>query len=149
MVALNRWNGYKLNFQDTGRAFFTAKTEVGGPWDHDSDALFTADLGKWYHVVVTYKAGTMDFYIDGGLVKSWTDATRGTMVSVKNNINLVFGQDLPTNLYSTNDKNDADGNNFFGEWGGYFTGDMDDIRIYNVALSASQISALNAAEKSK
>jgi hypothetical protein len=150
MVALNRWNGYKFQFQDAKKGFFTVKSNgkdgKNDFWDADTDS-FSADLNKWYHVVVTYKAGEMTFYVNGTLIKTWTKANAGTPIAVKSTINLVFGQDLPTNLYTANEKDDADGNNFNGPWGGYFTGDMDEIRIYNVVLTAAQVKSLNAVEK--
>lgn len=150
MVALNRWNGYKFQFQDAKKGFFTLKSNgkdgKNDFWDADTDS-FSAELGKWYHMVVTYKAGEMTFYVNGTLIKTWTKANAGTPLAVKNTINLVFGQDLPTSLYTANEKDDADGNNFNGPWGGYFTGDMDEIRIYSVALTAAQVKSINAVEK--
>lgn len=146
LLSLNRWNGYKIQLQEANKVFFTVKTPTGAK-DKDDETV-TLDKGKWYHIAVTYKSGDMSFYIDGELVKKWTDVT-GDMVSVKNTINMTIGQDLPTNLYNASEKDDADGNNFYGPWGGYFTGDMDDIRIYNVALSSTQIKSIYTAEKGK
>ncbi len=56
----------------------------------------------WYHGVVTYKAGKMDFYVNGDLVKSWTN-TPHNPITLANPINFVIGQDLPTNKYLTVD----------------------------------------------
>ncbi len=146
LVALNRWNGYKMQLQDANKVFFTIKTDKG-IWDKDDESL-TLDKGKWYHMAVTYKSGEMNFYVDGTLIKSWTDKV-GDPVAVKSSINMTIGQDLPTSLYQNNEKDDADGNNFNGPWGGYFTGDMDDIRIYNAVLSATQVKSVYNAEKSQ
>ncbi|UFH56549.1 LamG domain-containing protein [Spirosoma sp. KNUC1025] len=144
ILGLNRWNGYKLNIQQANYAFFTVKTTTG-IIDHDN-ANPPLDLNKWYLITVTYKEGLMNFYLNGTLTKSW-DKLTGTPVSVKNTINLAIGQDLPTSLYGTSDKDDADGNNFYGPWGGYFRGDLDELRIYNVALSDTQIKSIYTAEK--
>ncbi len=147
ILGLNRWNGYKLNIQQAGYAFFTIKTTTG-IIDHDN-ASPTLDINKWYHITVSYKAGSMNFYLDGALVKTWPNLT-GDPVAVKNTINLVIGQDLPTSLYqntATSEKNDADGNNFHGPWGGYFRGDLDEVRIYNIALSDTQVKSIYNAEK--
>lgn len=144
IMGLNRWNGYKLNIQQANYAFFTIKTSTG-IIDRDNAAP-TLDLNKWYHITVSYKAGNMNFYLNGALVKSWPNLT-GDPVAVKNTINLVIGQDLPTSLYQANEANDADGNNFNGPWGGYFRGDLDEVRIYNVALSDTQVTSIYNAEK--
>ena len=144
ILGLNRWNGYKLNIQQAAYAFFTVKTSTG-IIDHDN-ASPTLDINKWYHITVTYKAGSMNFYLNGTLTKNWPNVT-GDPVAVKNTINLAIGQDLPTSLYQLNEKDDADGNNFNGPWGGYFRGDLDEVRIYNVALSDTQVKSIYTAEK--
>ncbi|QMW04033.1 LamG domain-containing protein [Spirosoma foliorum] len=147
MLGLNRWNGYKFNIQQANYAFFTIKTGTG-IIDHDN-ADPTLDLNKWYHITVTYKAGNMNFYLNGTLVKNWPNLT-GDPVAVKSTINLAIGQDLPTSLYKFDEasqKDDADGNNFYGPWGGYFRGDLDEVRIYNVALSDTQVKSIYTAEK--
>lgn len=146
LLALNRWNGYKVQLQSANKVFFTVKTTTGAK-DKDNETV-TLARNKWYHIAVTYKSGEMNFYIDGTLVKSWTDIT-GDLAPVKSTINLTIGQDLPTSLYQNNEKDDADGNNFNGPWGGYFNGDMDDVRMYNVVLSSTQITSLYNAEKSQ
>ncbi|GAB3498488.1 hypothetical protein GCM10027341_20190 [Spirosoma knui] len=146
LLALNRWNGYKVQLQEANKVFFTVKT-TGGPKDKDNESV-TLARNKWYHIATTYKSGEMNFYIDGTLVKSWTDVT-GDLAPVKSTINMTIGQDLPTSLYQNNEKDDADGNNFNGPWGGYFTGAMDDVRIYNVALSSTQVTSIYNAEKSQ
>ncbi|GAB3554663.1 LamG domain-containing protein [Spirosoma fluminis] len=146
LLALNRWNGYKVQLQEANKVFFTVKTTAGAK-DKDNESV-TLARNKWYHIATTYKSGEMNFYIDGTLVKSWTDVT-GDLAPVKSTINMTIGQDLPTSLYQNNEKDDADGNNFNGPWGGYFTGAMDDVRIYNVALSSTQITSLYNAEKSQ
>ncbi len=149
MVALNRWNGYKLQLQDGNKAFFSVKTNNANTiWDRD-DASVQLDLKKWHHVAVTYKSGEMDFYIDGTLIKAWTDVS-GDPAAVKSSINMTIGQDLPNSLYDkVNMKDNADGNNFYQPYGGYFVGALDDIRVYNAFLSAAQIGSIYAAEKSQ
>ena len=43
-------------------------------------------------------ADTMNFYIDGDLVKSWTN-TPHAPITLATPINFVIGQDLPTDKY--------------------------------------------------
>lgn len=146
LVSLNRWNGYKLQLQEANKVFMTVKTGAGKYVDKDNESP-TLDLNKWYHIAVSYKSGEMVFYIDGTPVKTWTDVT-GDPIGVKSTIGLSIGQDLPNALYNNNEKDDADGNNFNAAWGGYFTGAMDEIRIYNAVLSGTQVKSIYTAEKS-
>lgn len=148
LVSLNRWNGYKLQLQEANKVFMTVKAAGSPPKyiDKDNESP-TLDLNKWYHIAVSYKSGEMVFYIDGTPVKTWTDVT-GDPIGVKSTIGLSIGQDLPNALYQNNEKDDADGNNFNGPWGGYFTGSMDEIRIYNAVLSGTQVRSIYNAEKS-
>ena len=146
MVSLNRWNGYKLQLQSSSKVFFTVKAATSLDRD-DATAGNLLFIKKWYHITTSYKSGTMNFYIDGALVKTWTDAT-GDPAPVKSNINLVIGQDLPNSSYDfVNKDNNADGNNFFKDYGGYFIGALDEVRIYNVALSDTQVKSIYNAEK--
>ena len=145
LVSLDRWNGYKLQLQEANKAFMTVKAGATKYNDKDNESP-TLDINKWYHITVSYKSGAMTFYLNGTPVKAWTDAT-GDPYAVKSNINLTIGQDLPTSLYQLNEKDDADGNNFNGPWGGYFTGDIDEVRIYNVVLSDAQVKSIYNAEK--
>jgi len=48
----------------------------------------------------------------------------------------VIGQDLPTSTYLT-----VDGD-FQVAWGGFFTGDMDDVMFYNIALDGPQVQSI-------
>ena len=51
-------------------------------------------------------------------------------------IDFVIGQDLPTSKYLT-----VDGD-FQVAWGGFFTGDMDDVMFYNIALDGPQVKSI-------
>jgi hypothetical protein len=142
IIAMDRWNGWKLNLQDANFLFFTIQCTYNGNsvyYDRDSNpAAITA--GVWTYVTVTFIDGFENFYINGELVKAW-DNTPGSPVAV-DNINLTIGSDLPTNVYSTDDTSP-----FYVNWGGYFKGYIDDIRFYNVVLTAAQVSSLYLYEK--
>lgn len=137
MVSLNRWNGYKLQLQDTPLVFFTVKAINEGDevyWDRDNESP-PINMGEWYHVAVTFQNGQMAFYLDGTQVKLW-DNTPGTPMLLETPVNLSIGQDLPTSVY-TGPEGD-----YNVEWGGYFQGVLDEIRIYNIALSSAQIQSI-------
>lgn len=137
IIALDRWNGWKLNLQDANFLFFTIKTTYNGNdqyYDRDSNPQ-AITAATWTHVVVTFTDGFMNFYVNGELKKAW-DNTPGSPVAV-DNINLSIGSDLPTGQYSPDDSSP-----YYVNWGGYFKGKIDDIRFYNIALTASQVTSI-------
>jgi len=135
---MNRWNGYKFQLQSGHLPFYTVRVGlVSDPvviHDRDDAGIAVAE-NTWRHLVVTYTAGTMSFYIDGDLVKTWTN-TPGNALTLGSPIDFVIGQDLPTDKYLT-----VDGD-FQVAWGGFFTGDMDDVMFYNVALDGTQVKSI-------
>ncbi|WP_394767270.1 LamG domain-containing protein [Ferruginibacter sp.] len=144
MVAMNRWNGYKFQLQDIHLPFFTVKA-LKSPadttiYDRATDNGFPITENTWRHLVVTFKSGQMSFYINGDLVTTW-DATSsrpvpGDALTLPNPIDFVIGQDLPTAKYLT-----VDGD-YQVAWGGFFTGDMDDVMFYNIALDGPQVTSI-------
>ena len=137
MTSMNRWNAYKFQLQSANKLFFTMKAVTGTDtayYDRD-DETAVLDNDVWYHGVVTYKPGKMDFFVNGDLVKSWTN-TPNNPITLTTPINFVIGQDLPTNKYLT-----VDGD-FQVAWGGFWTGDLDDVMFYNVALDATQVKSI-------
>ena len=150
-VALNRWNGYKFQLQGGHLPFYTVKvvkgTAVGDTtiYDRDDAGIAIAE-NTWAHVVVTFKSGEMNFYINGDLVKSWNSTLTsgkvpGNAFTLPNPIDFIIGQDLPTSKYLT-----VDGD-YQVAWGGFFTGDMDDVMFYNVALDGPQVKSINTNQK--
>ena len=138
IIAMNRWNGWKLNLQDANFLFFTIKTTVQ-IWDKDSNpGAISPDV--WTHVVVTFINGSEKFYINGEMVKEWTD-TQG-IPAADGTVNVSIGSDLPTGQYSPDDTSP-----YYVNWGGYFKGNIDDIRFYNIALTASQVTSIYTFEK--
>jgi len=150
-IGLYSWNGYKFQLQDGNRPFATIATSVS-IFDRDA-AVGIPDDKQWHHLAVTYVSGTETFYIDGTKVKTWTDVT-GTGSSIASTpYNLVIGADFPADKYSTSDGSDY---NTVGSpnyhviplaWGGHFIGALDEVRIYNIALSESQITSIYTREK--
>ncbi len=133
IIAMNRWNGWKLNLQDANFLFFTIKTTVQ-IWDKDSNpGAILPDV--WTYVVVTFTNGSEKFYINGEMVKEWTN-TQG-IPAADGTINVTIGSDLPTSVYSPDDTSP-----FYVNWGGYFKGNIDDVRFYNVVLTPVQVTSL-------
>jgi len=141
LISLNRWNGWKLSLQDQNFLFFTVKALNSGDttyYDRDSNPK-AIDAETWTHVAVTFTDGYMNFYVNGDLVRAW-DNTPGTAIPV-DNINLSIGSDLPTGVYTT-----VEGD-FYVNWGGYFKGNIDDVRFYNSALTPTQVATIYNYEK--
>ncbi len=82
--------------------------------DHYSNTTVSANT--WHHVAIVNNAGTLTFYLDGVSDGSLTGMPGGSWVS--------FGSDA---LQNDND---------------YLDGMLDDVRIYNRALSSTEIQTL-------
>ena len=85
-------------------------------WANDLEVRTASLVGAWHHVAATYDGTTRTIYLDGVAVGS--DTPRGH--NVPNVGNLRIG--------STN----------FGE---YFPGSIDEVRVWNVARTAAQLHA--------
>jgi hypothetical protein len=137
IIALDRWNGWKLNLNEQNFLFFTVKALRNNDtvyYDRDSNP-YNISGGTWTHIAVSFTNGFINFYINGELKKAW-DNVPGIPVAV-DNINLSIGSDLPTGQYSL-----VDGSPYYVNWGGYWKGAIDDVRFYNVALNASQVETI-------
>ncbi|WP_055443314.1 HYR domain-containing protein [Lacinutrix himadriensis] len=73
---------------------------------------------RWYHIAVTYNSGFYRLYIDGVLI----NFTPGVLPAV-NNFDFLAGAMSRTNQAPTN----------------YYNGWLDELKIWNTALSATQI----------
>ncbi|MEM1971239.1 MAG: LamG domain-containing protein, partial [Candidatus Anstonellales archaeon] len=78
----------------------------------------TYNDGQWHYAVVTYDGSTLNLYVDGSLVATRTNITA---IPHTSNTPLVIGKD----------SNDSKR---------YFRGDIDEVRIYNRALTAQEVS---------
>lgn len=94
-------------------------------------------FGKWANHTLTYDAATstLTYYINGTVITSttagWTGAIQFTSPG-----SLVFGT---VQFMTTPSLTNTHGSE---PWASYLTGQMDEIRIYNKALKASDIQAL-------
>jgi len=149
-LGLQSWIAYKFELQEANRPFLSIGYN-GGTYDRDSQQ--NLPVSEWHHVVATFKPGEMIFYVDGQMIKTWNDTPNPALSISGKPYNLVIGQDFPTDKYSPND-----GTNFNNAssadyqviplaWGGFYQGSMDELRMYNVALTATQVSQLYDREK--
>ncbi len=83
----------------------------------------TADTttGEWHHVVATYDGDTMQLYHDGELANTTSGA------------GILLDQSRPLLIGARSDAGTA---------GGFFSGSIDDVRIYNKALTQDEITQI-------
>jgi hypothetical protein len=159
-LGLQSWIGYKYELQEGHYPFFTMGWSDGtntGSYDRDAGQALPKVDGNWYQLATTFVPGKMTFYINGVKVKEYTDTPNpGNSISGKP-YNLTIGQDFPTDKYylgdpgngaNFNDPTKADQYHVIpAAWGGFYQGSLDELRIYNIALSDTQVAALYAQEK--
>jgi type II secretory pathway pseudopilin PulG len=93
---------------------------IGTPNGYVSvDSNTKVNDGNWHHIVVTRNEADIRIYVDGVLDRTASSYTG----SVENTSNLFLGRYSPTAIR-------------------FFNGSIDDVRIYNRALSASEISQI-------
>lgn len=105
-----------IYIEATGSIINFYYTQGGGTVKPSSSAI----LNRWYHVTGTWDASFVKLYVNGVLAQS---LGQGTIIS----------NSLST-LYS--------GSDCLGTQTGYFSGSLDDVRIYNRALSPAEVMML-------
>lgn len=116
---------YFLTISTDGKVSFTYRDSVDAPHSYSTnDSLISTD--SYYFVMFSYTFGTASsakMYVNGTLKPgSWTQGT-GNSSAVTNNWALTIGKDYycATPIYR------------------YFKGAIDEVRIYNRALSAEEV----------
>ncbi len=137
IVSQNFWQGWKFQTQEAKKPFGTVATTTG-TFDRDTnDATVTMSLKKWYHIAMSFKDGEMDLYINGLLVKQWTD-TPGALKTLTDRFDFVIGQEQPNAKIGTTDP---------GYIINHYEGSMDEVRVYKKALTTTQIKSIYDMEK--
>jgi hypothetical protein len=108
------WSNYRW-CRTGGISFHNVSCTVDG--DDSGGAVSTTwvDDGNWHHIVYTHSAGTQKLYVDGVL------------------------EDTANETFSTNIGEIMLGSRPFGA---YYEGILDEVRIYNRALSAAEVKRL-------
>jgi len=120
---------FKTIFKDNGREF-----DTGAP-------TLTNTFNTWVSYINTYDgAGTFRSYVNGTLVGS---STPGGVTDIRfTNIGpIVFGALQFMTVPSSTTGSSGEG------WAGYLPGKLDEIRIYNRALTTIEVSALSILER--
>jgi len=106
------------------RGSFSFGGEWNEPFKADTRSSTSLNDKRWHHVVASYDGSTVNIHVDGSLERS--NQKTGSFQPSKKNIGK--GGDSPPL---------------------HFTGSIDDVRIYNRALSAEEVKALYDLEKPK
>ena len=144
IISLDRWIGYKLNLQSEDKLYFTIRKQTDPEtWEFvvdDDSNPYTVNANEWTHVVCSYAAeGVTKFFANGVKVNEVDDrGVTGDLMTVTKN--LVIGQQLPTDDYLVEEPAATDG---------FFKGAMDDIRLYNKALTDAEALSIYTLENSE
>jgi chitodextrinase len=111
-----RW---KISLPSHGKVVWSTKNSVSGNSDMDAGGGNELPIGEWKHVVMIHDGTNDKIFIDGALVAS--KAVGGAMLSTT--YPLGIGHDP------------IDG-------GSFFNGSLDDIQIYNRALTDAEVAGL-------
>src|SRR5262249_55518295 len=106
------------NYFLEGTSTNSSRPAGGGTWVSGSPLMYgTAALtaNTWSHLALTYDGATVRLYVNGTQVAS--QAQTGSLVTSTNALQIG-------------------GDSIYGQ---YFQGAIDEVRIYNVALTAAQI----------
>ncbi|MBQ4279671.1 MAG: FIVAR domain-containing protein [Rikenellaceae bacterium] len=125
LLSINRRQGFYLGLSGNEIVYGGVGTD-GTIAGTATGARVSSD---WQHVALSYSATDgIRLYIDGAPVR--TDPARGTLAAVTNNTPFVIGVKGSSDHASS-----------------YFKGDLDEIRVYNEALGAAEISEIYNRQK--
>lgn len=115
----------KVHYNGQSEVWFT-NGNITNPWN------------SWVNIALTYDAATSTFtlYQGGNKVASQTAAGLGNLVFPATATKIIFGTEQFQTTPSLGTAGGAQG------WAAYLTGLMDEVRIYNKALTASDLQAL-------
>lgn len=119
----------------------------------DGVAVNTLTLTGWHHLVMTFDAAsyTKTDYLDGVKVKTYNLLDPGPDAWNLKDMMLNSGDGIQNKLalgfFASRDNTNPDWANYSNSKNGTFKGSMDDLRLFSVALSTSEVTSLYNAEK--
>lgn len=119
-------NGWRINL-DGGRIEFYYYASATNYITRLLSPETSVNDGNWHHVAVTLDSGNARCYIDGTLAR--TTDWNGTATATTTTANIQLG-------YAAADSPS-------GDTGGYFDGELDELRIWTKTLNAFEVSELN------
>lgn len=109
--------GYWLGMDEDNRMAFVIRNDLGGGQNHIPGNVLDTD--KWYFLAVTFNGAQVYLYENGIQVTSYTKSVTSSLLG-----NLKIGT----------------GTDWIG--GSWFDGTIDEVRVYNYALTPTQIKTL-------
>lgn len=155
IVSQNYWWGYKFATQAQGKPLFTERINVSTVQDYDAASGIVTPL-VWTHVVVSLNssAKTLSFYMDGVNVQTYTELDNvGALtqtLSFVDGANTYTAQPFLIGSFANDAEIALHPDNF--SWintanVGSFKGAIDELKVYNIALTDGQVAKLYNDEK--
>ena len=151
IISYNYWNSWKFQLQDQNKPFFTVHTNADGWVDADNQADFSAPNQTWTHLVVTLNFNTkvLTFYVNGVNTMEWTSETKPGLTGTgpweyKNTLPLMIA--ACTTYAEAKAEWDWSWAETPAAWDG-FVGALDELKVYNIALTDGQVAKLYNEEK--
>lgn len=113
-------------FPTSGTIRGLVRTDGTNGWVATNDESFTFQTGRWYHMALTYSGSELRLYVDGNQIGSPKNVT-GNIVDSSNDV--AIGSNTDDLLVGVNDLS--------------LNAVLDEVRIYDRALTLSEISILN------
>ncbi len=145
ILSFNRWSSWKLQLQDASKPFLTLAGDACIDMDNETDNSCPAN--EWHHLAVSADlvSGTVNFYVDGTLTKNWTNKVTGTIAVPTEGNYLFIGQQCSWAAATADSWFDPTSQSE-STWS-CFWGLLDELKVYNVALTAGQVSKIYNSEK--
>jgi len=147
ILSYNYWNSWKFQLQEQNKPFFTVKTLMAddGYVNADDEKDNSAPNKAWHHLVVTMDLtnGFLTFYVDGSMQKQWTKDTQPNLTRST----LAYANVLPLMIGACTTYAEANALWTWSwprtpvAWDG-FVGAMDELKLYNVALTDGQVAKM-------
>ncbi len=126
ILSKTQTGGYSITINDgapISSGYMGILAYIGGSYRAARVALNTLSSG-WHHFVGTFDGQYLRFYVDGNNVDTYNHASTST-ISYSNNNVFVIGAEPGAGSSIA---------------GGYFTGSISNVKVYNRALTAAEIS---------
>ncbi|MCD9026409.1 LamG-like jellyroll fold domain-containing protein [Cohnella silvisoli] len=123
-VIIGKEGAYRVVVNSSGTGHVQIATTNNSWYSTGTTAAFTTSItpGKWYHIVGTYDGNRVRVYVNGELQGTGTQAISGAVVNNASPLRFSDRPDLNTTQYAH--------------------GVTDDVKLYNEALTDSQIRTL-------